>query len=90
MTSTAAPRRKNRATLAVTAGIVAGLLVLFFIFAGLYADILWFDQLGFLGVLLTQWGSGVGLFAAGFLGMAIPVFVSIFVAYRFRPIYARL
>lgn len=90
MTSTAAPRRKNRATLTVTAGIVAGLLVLFFIFAGLYADILWFDQLGFLGVLLTQWGSGVGLFAAGFLGTAIPVFISVFVAYRFRPIYARL
>ena len=91
VTSTAtAPRRRNRATLAIAAGIVAALLILFFVFAGLYADILWFDQLGYLGVLLTQWGTGVGLFFAGFLGMAIPVFISISAAYRFRPIYARL
>ncbi|WP_210506746.1 UPF0182 family protein [Naasia sp. SYSU D00057] len=89
-TTAAAPRRRNRATLAITAGIVAGLLILFFIFAGLYADILWFDQLGFLNVLLTQWGWGIGLFFAGFLGMAVPVFLSIYLAYRFRPIYARL
>ncbi|BDZ44551.1 hypothetical protein GCM10025866_04600 [Naasia aerilata] len=91
MTSTAAaPRRKNRATLAITAGVVAALLIAFFIFAGLYADILWFDQLGFLNVLLTEWGWGIGLFVAGFLGMAVPVFLSILLAYRFRPIYARL
>ena len=91
MTSTAAaPRRRTRATLAITAAILAALLILFFVFAGLYADILWFDQLGYLSVLLTEWGSGIGLFVVGFLGMALPVFASLFLAYRFRPIYARL
>jgi uncharacterized membrane protein (UPF0182 family) len=89
-TTAAAPRRRNRATLAITAGVVAALLILFFVFAGLYADILWFDQVGFLPVLLTQWGWGIGLFFVGFLGMAVPVFLSIYLAYRFRPIYARL
>ncbi len=90
MTSTAAaPPRKNRSTLAVTAGIVAALLVAFFIFAGLYADVLWYDQLGFQSVLFTQWGSVAALFAIGFLTMAVPVFVSLFLAYRFRPVYAR-
>jgi uncharacterized membrane protein (UPF0182 family) len=63
---------------------------LFFIFAGLYADVLWFDQLGFLSVLTTQWIAGGALFVVGFLGMAIPVWVSIQLAYRLRPVYAKL
>ena len=56
-----APRR-SRAPLAITAAIIAGLVVAFFIFAGLYADVLWFDQLGFLSVLTTQWIAGVVMF----------------------------
>ena len=58
-----APRR-SRAPLAITAAIIAGLVILFFIFAGLYADVLWFDQLGFLSVLTTQWIAGAVLFLA--------------------------
>ena len=85
----AAPRRRNRSALAITAGIVAGLLIAFFIFAGIYADILWYDQLGFVQVLYTQWGTGAVLFLVGFLSMALAVFVSIVLAYRFRPIYAQ-
>jgi uncharacterized membrane protein (UPF0182 family) len=84
-----APRR-SRAPLAITAAIIAGLVILFFIFAGLYADVLWFDQLGFLSVLTTQWIAGAVLFVIGFLGMAVPVWVSIQVAYRLRPVYAKL
>lgn len=84
-----APRR-SRAPLAITAAIIAGLVILFFIFAGLYADVLWFDQLGFLSVLTTQWIAGAALFVIGFLGMAVPVWVSIQVAYRMRPVYAKL
>jgi hypothetical protein len=65
-------------------------VVLFFIFAGLYADILWFDQLGFLNVLTTQWLAGTALFFIGFLAMAVPVWLSIQLAYRLRPVYAKL
>jgi uncharacterized membrane protein (UPF0182 family) len=91
VTSTSArPARRSRAPLAITAAIIAALVIAFFIFAGFYADVLWYDQLGYLGVLLTQWGAGIALFLVGFLAMAIPVFVSIQVAYRSRPVYAKL
>lgn len=91
MTSTAAaPARRNRATLAIAAGIVAALLIAFFVFAGFYTDVLWFEQIGYLGVLYTEWGTSAGLFAVGFLGMAVPVLLSILAAYRWRPIYAKL
>ena len=65
-------------------------MVLFFIFAGLYTDVLWFDQLGFLNVLTTQWIAGTVLFLIGFVAMAVPVWVSIQLAYRLRPVYAKL
>jgi uncharacterized membrane protein (UPF0182 family) len=82
--------RRSRAPLAITAAIIVALVILFFIFAGLYADILWFDQLGFLSVLTTQWLAGTALFFVGFIGMAVPVWVSIQLAYRLRPVYAKL
>ncbi|WP_174722418.1 UPF0182 family protein [Cryobacterium cryoconiti] len=84
-----APQR-SRAPLAITAAIIAGLVIIFFVFAGLYADVLWFDQLGFLSVLTTQWFAGAGLFVIGFVAMAVPVWVSIQIAYRLRPVYAKL
>lgn len=66
------------------------LLIGFFLFAGLYADALWFDQLGFLKVLVTEWLTISVLFLIGFVGMAVPVAVAIQVAYRTRPVYAKL
>jgi len=91
LTSTAAePARRSRAPIAITAAVLAALVILFFIFAGFYADVLWYDQLGYLGVLLTQWGSHLALFFIGFLAMAIPVFASLQIAYRSRPVYAKL
>jgi len=88
--SSASASRRSRAPLAITAAIIAGLVILFFIFAGLYTDILWFDQLGFLSVLTTQWLAGTVLFLIGFVAMALPVWVSIQLAYRLRPVYAKL
>jgi uncharacterized protein len=64
--------------------------VLFFIFSTLYADVLWFDQVGFLNVLTTQWSATVIMFLVGFLGMAVPVWLSVFIAFRARPVYAKL
>ncbi|MBG6057874.1 uncharacterized membrane protein (UPF0182 family) [Cryobacterium sp. MP_M5] len=88
--SSAGIPRRSRAPLAITAAIIAGLVIVFFIFAGLYADVLWFDQLGFLSVLTTQWLAGTVLFLIGFVAMALPVWVSIQIAYRLRPVYAKL
>jgi hypothetical protein len=66
--------------------VVAG----FFFFATLYTEVLWFDQLGFLQVLFTSWGGTAIMFVLGFLGMFLPVWLSINIAYRFRPVYAKL
>jgi uncharacterized membrane protein (UPF0182 family) len=92
--STAAPRpaarSRTRAALAITAAILAVLIIAFFVFSGLYADVLWFDQLGFLEVLTTQWAALAVMFAIGFFAMAIVVWLSIAIAYRSRPVYVKL
>ena len=84
-----APAR-SRVAITVAAIIIASLVVLFFVAAGLTADILWYDQLGFGEVLWTRWGASAAIFALGFVLMALPVWVSITIAYRARPMYAKL
>ncbi|MDQ2699659.1 MAG: UPF0182 family protein, partial [Actinomycetota bacterium] len=85
-----AERSRTRAALAITAAILAVIVIGFFIFAGLYADVLWFDQLGFLEVLTTQWAALAAMFGIGFGAMAIIVWLSIAIAYRSRPVYVKL
>ncbi|WP_282568138.1 UPF0182 family protein [Agromyces sp. H66] len=82
------PRR--RAPIVITIGVVAALVIAFFVFVGLYADVLWYDQLGFLEVLTTEWIARLVLFVIGFVAMAVPVWASIQIAYRTRPVYAKL
>jgi uncharacterized protein len=84
------PPRRSRATLGIAIGVIVALVIVFFIFAGLYTDWLWFDQLGFLGVLTTQWLAGGTMFLVGFFGMAVPVWVCLQLAFRSRPMYAKL
>lgn len=92
VTSTAAaqPIRRRRAPILITLGILLVLVIAFFIFANLYADVLWYNQLGYLGVLTTQWFAATALFFIGFFGMAVPVWVALELAYRLRPVYAKL
>jgi uncharacterized membrane protein (UPF0182 family) len=79
-----------RRAIAITLAVIAVVVVGFFVFASLYADWLWYDQLGFSSVLWTQWTARVIMFVVGFLAMAVPVFIAIQLAYRLRPVYARL
>jgi uncharacterized membrane protein (UPF0182 family) len=81
---------RSRRTLLITVTIVAVLVILFFIFSSLYTDWLWFDQLGYLNVLTTQWIASTIMFFIGFFGMAVPILVSIEIAFRRRPVYAKL
>ncbi|ROS59490.1 hypothetical protein EDF38_2339 [Frigoribacterium sp. PhB160] len=74
----------------MTVAVLAALVIAFFIFSSLLTDFLWYDQLGFATVLTTQWIAGAVMFLIGFVAMAVPVFVSIDVAFRFRPVYAKL
>ncbi len=89
-TSSTAGRRSPRVPIVVTIIVLAALVIAFFIFASLYTDYAWFAQLGFQQVLTTRWIAGAVMFFAGFLGMAVPVYLSILFAFRFRPVYAKL
>ncbi|HEX5859437.1 MAG TPA: UPF0182 family protein, partial [Microbacterium sp.] len=95
MTSTSAPRpatppNRSRRIISISLVVIAAIVIGFFVFASLFADWLWFEQLGFESVLVTQWVARVTMFLVGFLGMAVPVWLSIQLAYRLRPVYARL
>ncbi len=92
MTSTPAqrPANRTRATVAIAAAVLAVLVIAFFVFCAIYTDVLWYDQLGYLGVYTTEWLARIGTFALGFFGMAVPVWASIEIGFRFRPVYARL
>jgi uncharacterized membrane protein (UPF0182 family) len=94
VTTTSAPApatpSRSRRIIAISLAIIAAIVVAFFIFANLYADWQWFAQLGFESVLLTQWIARVVMFLVGFVGMAVPVWLAIQLAYRLRPVYARL
>ncbi|SEC53162.1 hypothetical protein SAMN04489806_3144 [Paramicrobacterium humi] len=84
------PVQRRRAPLAITLIAVGVLVVLFFIFTSFYTDFLWFNQLGYTNVLTTQWIATVVMFIIGFLGMAVPVWGCLQLAYRLRPVYAKL
>jgi uncharacterized membrane protein (UPF0182 family) len=94
VTSTSTPKpsapNRSRRIIAISLAIIAALVVGFFVFSNLLADWLWYDQLGFSGVLATQWLARIVMFVVGFLAMAIPVWGAIQLAYRLRPVYARL
>ncbi|GAB3390189.1 UPF0182 family protein [Humibacter soli] len=91
MTSAAVGRpRRRRAAIWITLGIVVVLVIAFFIFTSLYTDVLWFQQVGYLNVLTTQWLAGGVMFLLGFLAMAVPLWLCMFLAYRLRPVYAKL
>jgi uncharacterized protein len=83
-------RRRGRLAIAITAIVIAVLVIGFFALSGLYADILWYRQLGYLEVLTTRWAAIGSLFAIGFVGMAVPVWLCLYLAYRLRPVYAQL
>jgi uncharacterized membrane protein (UPF0182 family) len=84
------PATRTRATITITAIVLAVLIILFFVYAGLDTQVLWYAQVGYLKVLTTQWTTQIIMFFIGFFGMGLPVFVSIEVAFRWRPVYAKL
>ena len=88
--STQTPQRRTRRTVVISLVIVVALLIAFFTFASLYSDVLWYTQLGFRGVLITEWVGATGFFFAGFILMGGALWLTIAMAYRMRPVYARL
>ncbi|MFJ4108544.1 UPF0182 family membrane protein [Oerskovia enterophila] len=97
MSFAAAPRRpagreagskRRRSPLGIAVAVVAALVLLLFLLAQFWTEVLWFTQLGFQDVLWTEWGTRAALFVGGFLVMGGLVFLSLSLAYRSRPIYA--
>ena len=89
-TSAQAARPRRLSPLAITIILVVLLVLGFLAASAITTEVLWFTQLGYLPVLLTQWFAAGAMFFIGFLAMAIPVFFAIDIAYRKRPVYARL
>lgn len=85
-----AARQRRISPLALTIVLVVVLILAFLGVASVMTEVLWYRQVGYLPVLTTQWIAAGGMFLIGFLGMAIPVFLAIDIAYRKRPVYARL
>ncbi len=81
-------RRVSPVSIAV--GILAAILFALLSAAGIYTDWLWFDQLGYEEVFLTQILGQVIAFAVGFVVMALLVSIGLALAWRTRPIYLKL
>jgi uncharacterized protein len=80
--------RRRPGALAPTLIILGVLVVAVLIFAQIYTEALWYQQLDFLTVYKTEMLTRLWLFVFGFALMAAAVASSLVVAYRGRPIYA--
>ncbi|MFP5333865.1 MAG: UPF0182 family protein [Actinomycetes bacterium] len=80
------PRR--RGVLVPTLVVLGALVVGLALFAEIWTEVLWFNQLGFGGVYRTRLLTQVALFLLGAGAMAGAVGASLSFAYRSRPVYA--
>ncbi|MDQ0619607.1 UPF0182 family membrane protein [Arthrobacter globiformis] len=79
---------KARCVDAPTLIVVALVVVGFIFFANVWTDVLWYQQLGYFEVFLTENLARISIFAIGFLIMFAAVFYAIRIAYHARPVYA--
>jgi uncharacterized membrane protein (UPF0182 family) len=63
---------------------VAVIVIAFVYLSQVYADVLWYNQVGFLEVFVTENLSRIVLFVVAFLVMAGAVFLSLRIAFRSR------
>jgi uncharacterized protein len=68
--------------------VLGAVVVIVLILAQVWTEVLWYRQLGFVGVLRTEWGTRALLGLAGFLVMGGAVWWSMSYGYRSRPVYA--
>ncbi|MET3141210.1 UNVERIFIED_ORG: uncharacterized membrane protein (UPF0182 family) [Arthrobacter sp. UYEF2] len=78
----------RRGALTPTLIVVAIVVVGFIFFANVWTDVLWYRQLGYFEVFVTENLARIGIFLAGFALMFAAVFFAIRVAYHARPVYA--
>ncbi|MEO5780216.1 MAG: UPF0182 family protein [Arthrobacter oryzae] len=78
----------RRGALTPTLIVVAAIVIGFIFFANVWTDILWYQQLGFFEVFLTENLARIAIFFTGFALMFTPMFFAIRIAYHSRPVYA--
>ena len=83
------PERKV-SPFSIAVGIVAAIAVALLSAAGVYTDLLWFRQLGFEGVFVTEILAQVITFLIGWAVMAVLVGIGLAMAWRTRPVYLKL
>jgi uncharacterized membrane protein (UPF0182 family) len=71
----------------ISIGIIAVLAIILTSASGVYTDVLWFDQLGYLNVFTTQIQAQVSIFFVTALVSGIIVWGNIYLAWRSRPVY---
>lgn len=81
------PERRS-SPLMPTIVIIGVLVAVFVFFASIYADVLWFTQLGFSSVFWTETLSKAAIFVVAFLIMGFVIWISMRLAYKSRPVYA--
>ncbi|MDO5493367.1 MAG: UPF0182 family protein [Nesterenkonia sp.] len=77
------PRRPS--ALVITIVIIAALIGAFVLFSGFYAEIQWYNQIGYSEIFWTERLSRWGVGAVAFLIMGALVWLSLWVAFRNRP-----
>jgi uncharacterized membrane protein (UPF0182 family) len=88
--ASAAPMGRPKVSPATIALVIlVGIGAILFSISDFYTNVLWFDQLGFLNILSTQIFAQAALFAAGAVSFALITGISLWLAYRFRPVYIR-
>lgn len=78
---------KRRRPLVISLLIVALLAIGLVSSSGVYTDVLWFDQLGYLSVFTAQITAKVLVFAGTFVFAGLFIWLNLFIAWRYRPIY---
>lgn len=87
--SSSSPSRRRpglrQRPLLVTAVVVIALIIAFVFATQVYTDVLWYDQLGYLGVFIRSNIIRIAAFVVAAVIMVLAVWSSLFIAYRARP-----
>src|SRR5690625_293151 len=78
--------RPRLSPLGITALAIGALVVLLVLASEVWTKYLWMSQLGFTDVLSVRWVTQGVLFVVGFLLFAIPLYLSLRIAYAKRPV----
>ena len=90
MTQPVAASNRRVSPLSIALGILGAIVFVLFSAAGIYTDWLWFENLGYEVVFVTEIVGQLVAFLVGFVVMAIVVSLGLTLAWRTRPVYLKM